>query len=108
MPIVWTSQVTHTAVLTVGQTVRSATYTQAPGSLIFAIGTVFDAPGGVVVDPLHASSKHELGNYADERTARLACEAFCEGKTPAEIADLVRASIIARASTAAPDSKGPS
>lgn len=108
MPIVWSSQVTHTAVLATGQTVRSATYTQASGSLILAIGTVFDAPGGTVADPLHATSKYELGSYADERTARVACEAFCRGKSPAEISELVRESIIALTVPAGSEPKGPS
>lgn len=92
--IVWTSQVTHTAVKIMGELCRSATYTQAPGTLIFAIGTVFEAPGGM---PSHSGpvSRVEIGNFADERVARAACEAFCQGRTLPEISEIVRAQVIA-------------
>lgn len=107
MDIVWTSQVTHTAVKIVGQECRSATYTQNPGSLVYCIGTTFDAPGGSVANPYEPTTRVDIGNFADERVARAACEAFCEGKTLPEISDVVRAKIIALAATAEA-SKAPS
>jgi hypothetical protein len=91
MDVVWTSQVTHTGIKVVGTECRSATYTTNAGTpLVYALGTVFDAPGGQVSDPYHPKSKTELGQFTDERVARAACEAFCEGKSEEEILDVVR------------------
>lgn len=92
MDVVWSSQVTHTGIKVVGSECRSATYTTNAGTpLIYALGTVFDAPGGQVHDPYNPKSKTELGQFTDERVARAACEAFCEGKSQAEIIEAIRA-----------------
>lgn len=101
MDVVWSSQVTHTGIKVVGSECRSATYTTNAGSpFIYALGTVFDAPGGQVLDPYHPKSKTELGQFTDERVARVACEAFCEGKTTEEIIEVVSATTAALASAA--------
>lgn len=106
--VIWTSQVAHTGVLTVNNECRSATYTINAGSpLVYALGTVFDAPGGSVSNPYHPRSRTELGQYSDERVARAVCEAFCQGKSESEIAEVARASAEALAATAAP-AKAPS
>lgn len=101
MDVIWTSQVTHTGVKVIGSECRSATYTTNAGTpLIYALGTVFDAPGGQVVNPYEPKEKVELGQYGDERVARAVCEAFCEGKSAAEIEALARATVTALATTA--------
>lgn len=95
MPVIWTSQVTHTAVLRAGNEARSATYTMNAGSpLIYALGTVFDAPGGEVVDPYHPRSRVELGQFADERVARAVCEAFCEGHGVEQLSEVARNKLV--------------
>lgn len=107
MDVVWTSQVTHTGVKIIGNECRSATYTTNAGTpLIYALGTVFDAPGGQIRNPYEPKQKVELGQYGDERVARAVCEAFCEGKSAMEIAEVARGA--AEAALASPKGPGPS
>lgn len=98
MSVVWKSQVTHTAIEVIGEECRSATYTTNAGTpLIYALGAVFDAPGGQLLNPYEPKRKMELGQFADESVARKVCEAFCAGKSESEIAEIARAAAEAAA-----------
>lgn len=84
--VVWTSQVTHTAVAVRGGELWSATYTVGTDGMV-AVGMVFDAPSlsGLTLLSL-PKRRYDLGRHTDEAAARGVCTLFCEGKLmPSEV-----------------------